>query len=175
MSLILDGTNGLTFNNSTTQNSGGKVLQVVSAVVTTGQSYTNAGSPQNTGLTASITPLFSTSKILVLASQQCELAANTNVSTYLNLYVLRNGTSVQPFGGCIMTQLGTGSNGYQDVQQTVPILYLDSPATTSAITYSLQGFANNTGSGVTQVMRFNNVVPSGGAFASTITLMEIAQ
>ena len=41
MSLILDGTNGLTFNNATTQASAGVVLQVVNATTTTQVSTTS--------------------------------------------------------------------------------------------------------------------------------------
>ena len=67
MTFVVDGTNGLTFPNSTTQASASKVLQVVQAVKTdtfsTASSYTSV-----TGLSASITPSSSTSKILVTVS-----------------------------------------------------------------------------------------------------------
>ena len=53
MSMIIDGTNGLTFNNATTQASAGQVLQVVNATYAT-QVSNNTQTPADTNLTATI-------------------------------------------------------------------------------------------------------------------------
>jgi hypothetical protein len=73
MSLILDGTGGITFNNSTTQASAGQVLQVVSAQETSSTSTTSGSYVDMGTLSATITPKFATSKILVsLSFSHCQ-------------------------------------------------------------------------------------------------------
>jgi hypothetical protein len=154
MTMIIDGSAGITFPNSTTQASGGKVIQVVSSTLTS-QATTTSGSFVSTGLTASITPLFSTSKIYVLvsAATQCT-TSNSNFSIYRNSTNL--GDSTTGFG------YFTGGGGTLNVYFAGSIL--DTPATTSSTTYTLY---YKTGGGTLYV---NN-----GAGASTITLLEIAQ
>ena len=71
MSMIIDGTNGLTFNNATVQASAGQVLQVVNATYGTAAS-TSSASFVDSGMSATITPKFATSKIFAL-----KLLANT--------------------------------------------------------------------------------------------------
>jgi hypothetical protein len=158
MSLILSGTDGLTFNNATTQNSGGKVIQVVNATLTTETSSVTA-TFADTGLTASITPLFATSKILVLVDHTgCYSSNGTNL---LAISLLRNATS-------IVTKF-EGYGGYTGVNQSAfggsSTNFLDSPATTSATTYKTQ-LANLNATGTVSVGR--------GPSIATITLMEVA-
>ena len=62
MTMIIDGTNGLTFNNNTVQASAGQVLQVVSTIKTDTFSTTSNGWTSVTNLSAIITPKFATSK-----------------------------------------------------------------------------------------------------------------
>jgi hypothetical protein len=158
MSMIIDGTNGLTFPNSTTQASAGNVLQVVQgtyAIEVTNSTTTYA----DTGLTATITPKFSTSKILVIVEQSDVYAPTT---TGVKLQLLRSGSSIIVFGGYVVYN----TVGSIDVG-TCSTTYLDSPATTSAIIYKTQ-FANRVNSGNA------SGVQNGGAATSTITLMEIA-
>lgn len=128
MSMIIDGTNGLTFNNATTQNSAGSVLQVVSTSSTTTTS-TSSTSFVTTSISASITPKFSTSKVLItVAGGGMDTWASNNMRMGLTVY--RNSA----------TQLGgfTDSFNYQS-RTIVPASYqyLDSPATTSATTYTI--------------------------------------
>jgi hypothetical protein len=154
--MIIDGTNGLTFNNSTTQASAGVVLQVVNATYGTAVSTTSA-TLVDTGLTASITPKFATSKILVIANMTS--IYSTAASTYAYFALIRNSTSIINFDtitGYNSAGFGSGSTG---------VCYLDSPATTSATTYKVQ-WLRVTGAGA---MNLNNASSS-----STITLMEIA-
>ena len=160
MSMIIDGTNGLTFNNATTQASAGSVLQVVNATYST-QVSNSTSTYADTGLTATITPKFSTSKILVIVDQTGCANAYTNGSL-LALQLTRNGTQIALFsayggfntGGSLTMEFGTCS-----------VNYLDSPATTSATTYKTQlKSTNNTGA---MSVQYQNST-------STITLMEIA-
>jgi len=158
MSMIIDGTNGLTFNNATTQASAGCVLQVVNATITTEIANTTT-TYVDTQLTATITPKFSTSKILVIVDQ-ADVYAPINTGNKLQL--VRNSTAILPFGGYV----AYNSLGSMDVG-SASCNYLDSPATTSATTYKTQ-FAQRTSSASAVY------VQNGGNSYSTITLMEIA-
>jgi hypothetical protein len=160
MSMIIDGTNGLTFNNATTQASAGSILQVVNAAYST-QTTNNTSTYSDTGLTASITPKFSTSKILVIVNVT-GYKDTSNTSAFVKL--VRNSTdliTINTFAGY--------NNSTNGADASVGTNYLDSPATTSSTTYKVQfKSANNTAT-----VYVNN---SGyGALTSTITLMEIAQ
>jgi len=170
MSMIIDGTNGLTFNNATTQASAGVVLQVVQAT-TTSSGSTTGSTPVDTTLSASITPKFSTSKILVLLNQPIQIYNNTNVGVQGNLNIVRGSTTIATYACSSFTQFGTGSNGYQDSITTVFAQYLDSPATTSSTTYKTQGYV--TASSGSVGIRWNTSGYSGTCL-SAITLMEIA-
>jgi hypothetical protein len=156
MSLILDGTAGLTFNNATGQASSSKVLQVVNATYSTDTSTTST-SYVTTGITASITPLFSTSKILVISNLPLYINA-ANLSGYFtlyrgasNLYTTDGAFRVESAGATLIT---SGS-----------LSFADSPATTSSTTYTL--YMKSQTAGVTTRVCLNNAT-------ATITLMEIA-
>jgi hypothetical protein len=126
---------------ATTKLGTGAVLQVVSTAktdtfTTTSSTYTDA-----TGLSVSITPSSSSNKILVSYSIQF----SGIVDSYGGAVILRNGTIItQGTGGTgsqtnITTALAIGSSGNWDYKlQTAQFEILDSPATTSAITYKLQ-------------------------------------
>jgi hypothetical protein len=164
MSMIIDGTNGLTFNNATTQNSGGKVLQVVNATYSVGTA-TASSTYTDTGLSATITPLFSNSKILILGTINGVFKQVYNVAASVQL--LRGSTSI-----CIPAN---GSAAYTNSTTNIDIgsvscEYLDSPATTSATTYKFQ-FACITISGSPSG---NVVYVQDGSSTSTICLMEIS-
>jgi hypothetical protein len=163
MSMIIDGTNGLTFNNATTQNSGGKVLQVVNGSTTTYTS-TSTSTYVTTTLNASITPLFSTSKILIFCSINgiyINASSNSSVATRL----VRGSTAITGIDD--VAAFSSTTNGRSG---SVSISYLDSPATTSATTYTVQFAADPTGNTVV-VQTYNSL---SGQTVSTITLMEIA-
>ena len=157
MTFIVDGTNGLTFNNSTTQASAGVVLQVVNATYGT-QTSTASATYSATGLTATITPKFSTSKILVLASYPATVAGNTPANAGYALY--RNNTT-QLF---INSYTENGSNSISYLYHGESTNYLDSPATTSATTYTIYYRAANGGTAYINV----------AGYSSSITLLEIA-
>jgi hypothetical protein len=160
MSVIIDGTNGLTFNNATTQASAGKVLQVVAVNYST-QADSTSTSYADTGLTASITPLFSTSKILIIVNHSENLKSNTNSNNDLGLNICRNGSQIVEFNNQLGMQFATGFLLF-----SASYTYLDSPATTSATTYKTQ--FKNSDSATDKVRVQSSSKPS------TITLMEIA-
>jgi hypothetical protein len=135
----------------------GVPLQIVQVVNTTSITTTSTSFVASS-LTASITPTFSTSKILVMVFGG--IYDQTITGTYNSSTVYRNNT----------TNLSTSSNG--NMQSTYmpnstytsnqSIMFLDSPATTSSTTYT---FYVKVGGGTGY---FNNSV------VLTMTLMEIA-
>lgn len=163
MSMIIDGTNGLTFNNSTTQASAGVVLQVVNANLKGGVSTTLA-TPVATGLTATITPKFATSKILVCFQVNGIQKGPGSVNGGVRIWLYKNGSNL--YAGTAQDYIGyTNSSSTNDVGG-ISMEIFDSPATTSATTYAIYYGSSDAGIGA-------NV--NGGNDYSTITLMEVAQ
>jgi hypothetical protein len=138
------------------------VLQVVQSTNST-QVTTTTSTYVTTGLTASITPKFSTSKILVTVSQAGCIKYSNNTSIALGLY--RNSTKIIEFGG----RAGQNDSTVANEVGTISTCYLDSPATTSSVSYTTY-FAS--AANIATVL----VQDSGGLAqaTSTITLMEIA-
>ena len=136
----------------------GSVLQVVNATYASETSTTSA-SYADTGLTVSITPTSSSSKILVLISQRFFANPSNGNDGGGNVKVLRGATTL-----ITATRVGlSDSTGAMDNYFTTS--YLDSPATTSSITYKTQfAIFGTLGAFITQL----SSSPSG------ITLMEIS-
>jgi hypothetical protein len=137
---------------------GGKILQVVMGSTSTNVS-TSSGTYSDTGLTATITPSATTSKVLVLATQN-GCFKNTTTFTGIDMILVRNGSQVIQIAG------GAGSNGVAEnnLIPTIATSYLDSPASTSALTYKTQFRVSNGGSVGVQ----RNAEPT-----SSIILLEI--
>jgi hypothetical protein len=139
--------------------SGGKVLQVVSATYST-QVINSTTSYADTGLTATITPSATSSKILCLVTQSGVFKTLGNYN-FCYVQLLRGGSSIIEF-----ERLG----GYTETNATNGIgaastAYLDSPATTSATTYKTQFKSEEAGGASVRVQ--------ANAGVSTITLLEI--
>ena len=113
------------------------------------------------GLSASITPSSANNKILITV--HLSTIAKFGGDTSLSARLLRDSTSVIVFEGLAGDSGGTGSNAVGGSGTT----FLDSPATTSSVTYKVQ-IINNTGNGTVRVHQ-------SAASDSTMTLMEIAQ
>ena len=133
----------------------GSVLQVVSAG-TTAVTSTSSTTYVATSITATITPTSSSNKIyIVFSGSFCTTAANTEVQ----VTVYRNGTNLSATS---LANLYTATHsGYLCV--SLPFQYLDSPATTSATTYTVYMKE----AGVPGTVQTTGEV-------KTITLMEIA-
>jgi len=108
-----------------------RILQVVSGSTTT--QFTSTSSTYATiGLTASITPQSTSSKILVLAHIG---GVNKQVSnTGLNLTLYRNGSGLSFFGARVGFD-STANEGNADAS----CLFLDSPNTVASTTYAIFG------------------------------------
>jgi hypothetical protein len=138
---------------------GGKVLQVVTAT-TSGTNSTSTSTFADTGLSASITPSASTSRILVMVSQGHYFNKN-GAQAATGLRIMRDATSIWTMGTYGWYNISVGAAN-TDGRNFGSVIYLDSPSSTSAITYKTQGCTFNTTSVTWQ--------ESG---PSMITLMEI--
>jgi hypothetical protein len=136
----------------------GSVLQVVNAIQSSAVSTTSA-TFVDTGLSASITPKFSTSKILVIVTQVIYSGGTSGVVSATQL--LRGSTPIVVEGYCFYV----GDNFYRSAFN-----YLDSPSTTSATTYKTQ-FRKLTGGGSNITYCYGD---GAGQTNCCITLMEIA-
>jgi len=151
MTTIINGSSpSITFSDGTTQTTAynsstaigysqlptGSVLQVVNAYTSTQVTNTN-GTPASIGLSASITPKFSTSKILVLASAN-GIFINATSGGMATLFIYRNGSNILQFGYILGYLDGTASTN-SNRGATGSASYLDSPGTTSAVTYAIYG------------------------------------
>jgi hypothetical protein len=158
MALILSGDTGPSFVQSAAMPVG-SILQVVNGTYAT-QVSNSTTTYADTGLTASITPKFSTSTILVIVTHtQCQKsAANSNSGLTLNL--CRNGSQIIEYTDAL------GSTNSALVNQFCSsFVYSDSPATTSSTTYKTQ-FKNNFAAAAVLVQHSNK--------QSSITLLEIS-
>ena len=151
----------------------GSIIQVVSATKNdTASISSNASFVDIPGFTATITPSSNSNKILVVATFFTD--ATTNAFTRL----MRGSTAISIGTGASGNQLNVSSNTARyksDTNECIPttISFLDSPATTSATTYKLQGYTYISGTlylNRPQNMGNNNysVITS-----STMNLMEI--
>ena len=171
MTTIINGTtDAITFPDATIQNTsaivGGKVpyinlpagsvLQVIQST-STSQFTTTSATPVDAGFSATITPKFSSSKILVLMTGNGAILSS-GVNWYL--YIYRNTTptgyvNAVEYNGISSGTLGVGFS----------LNYLDSPATTSATTYRLYVNSNGSASGY---------IRSDPSTMMTVTLIEVA-
>ena len=154
----------------------GSILQVVQTVKTDTFTTSSTTPVDITGMSVSITPTSSTSKILVTIDLKWTTYAHCDV------YLLRNGTKIY-FGDLSGNQTqallhGYASGGPDDYGLAYGhATFLDSPATTSAVTYKLQGAVPYSASYIIAVnyMRPNENNAYNARVASSMTLMEIAQ
>ena len=146
----------------------GTVLQVVNAASKTYFTSASTTYVDVTNLTASITPTSATSKILVRVGLN-GLCTNTNSATsYETFYQLTDGSGTLITG--IWNSLTVGANETYGLN-AVTYEFLHSPATTSSITYKIQG----KGDGSSHGFQINNYFGTTSYTGSYITLMEIAQ
>jgi hypothetical protein len=139
----------------------GTILQVVQGTLT-GIVATSTATWGDTGLSATITPTFATSKILITVNHAGTRKVFNNTST--GHRILKNSSLL-----IVFESLGGYTGNTQEVGTgSTTVTYLDSPATTSALTYKTQINSQNAASSC----RINDY--NGDTVASYITLMEIA-
>jgi len=139
--------------------SGQTVLQVVNATYGTTTS-TSSSSFVDTGLSASITPQSTTSKILVITNISGVTKGNSNAQVAGQ--IVRGSTSILVFEDVALSSNTVQASGCMGAS------YLDSPSTTSSTTYKIQFSVPNSGGSV-------NINYNGNFTCySTLTLLEIS-
>lgn len=136
-----------------------RVLQVVQGTTSTSTS-TSGSTYVDTTLSATITPQSATSKVLAFVSQNNCSKTTGNIDNSIFLQLVRTSTSIHEFANF---GLYTGSS--LDNRGAFSTVFLDTPNTTSAVTYKTQ-FRNAVAAASVTVQT------SGGT--STIILMEIS-
>jgi hypothetical protein len=151
-----------------------RVLQINSAIKTDTFSTTSTSYVDVTGLTVSITPSATSSTVLVIA--QVNFGFSGDIQNYLQL--MRGSTAIDvgaASGGSPIASLSGANFGGTWLSTLITpgtLVFLDSPATTSATTYKIQQKVS-TGTGyVNRSGRDNG--STDARQASTITVMEIS-
>ena len=151
----------------------GKVLQVVS--VTDDTNVSSSGTEHATGISASITPSSSSSKILV---RICASVSSSNVDSSPGIYIYRTAPSTADIARADADsnhqRVGTSGHPRDSGLNSLVTEGLDSPSTTSQCTYELYVTARS--GYTTHVNRTHNNADAqyDNTGATTITLMEIA-
>jgi len=125
---------------------GGKVLQVVQSTYATATTNSTA-TLADTGLTLNITPSSASSKVLLWMFMPTAKSSG-NGSNSVILQLQNNGTSV------LQAYEMHKTNSALDYYGSTTLTYLDSPATTSSITYKVQ-FRNRVAAASVEICRDN--------------------
>ena len=145
----------------------GTILQTVSMTTFTAASSTSQ-TFTDTGLTATITPFSTSNKIIIMANFGDTSNQNQGGPAGVKLILLKNGTAIsggagQP-GGNFANQWNYAGAANEHSITSGSQMYVDSPASTSALTYKFQ-FASQTTGRTAELMRDNT--------AGTLILMEV--
>jgi hypothetical protein len=165
----------ITLNNNSLINADvGKVLQVVSTTKTDTFTLATGGNvfTDITGLSASITPSSTNSKVYI----NFAITYGNSTAAIVKAKLVRNSTdiSIGDANGSRQRATVGNYNGVANIAmiQTIAQNFIDSPSTISATTYKLQIATENATLYVNRNSRNTNSA-SDGTYTSSITLMEI--
>ena len=159
---------------------GGKILQVVSTAKTDTYSASIAAgafdSGNVTGLDASITPTSATSKVLIIAQIQGSYSGGRGVAAGA---IYRGGTAIGVGDAASNRSQITGESwggSSTDTQASATVVFLDSPATTSATTYGWRIWNTNSITRTYYINRSSDDTDLAyfGRSISTMTLLEVS-
>ena len=155
----------------------GNVLQVKSQFFDTQTSIASTTSFTDTGLTLSITPSATSSKILCCF--YVSISGNDNSYAALKMFrdsteigsSTQTGTGIECFTGTSFRDTGNGSYSIR----TIPMVFLDSPSTTSAVTYKVQASPMRTSSSFSLYLNRSYNLGDDNQFrgVSNVILMEV--
>ena len=147
----------------------GSVVQVVQGVSTTGNISTTSSSFVSSSFTTTITPQFSTSKILILfTGGYYTWASAPNVGNISMRASINGGAYSSITGNTNDIQMNTSAGGTNTVGNQWSWSYLYSPATTNSV--AITPYFNSTATGNTQF--YINYNGTSGTSLQT-TLLEI--
>jgi hypothetical protein len=151
---------------------GGKVLQVVSTTKTDTFTTSSTSFTDVTGLSVSITPTLATSKILVLYN----MSAGQSQGHIAHSRLMRDSTAIN-IGAAASSRNRSTSDalaiGSASVGTTISGSFLDTPATTAATTYKMQGAVLSPGTLFVNRTEDDSDNANRSRTVSTITVMEI--
>jgi hypothetical protein len=135
---------------------GGKVLQVVGATYGTATNIAST-TMTDTGLSVSITPSATSSKVLVLVSQHIMFFRNAKQAAG-GMRLVRGSTEIFEVNGSQDIALIAEGTGWTDAYfgASHSMVYLDSPSTTSSTTYKVQAKCANTANGGIALCQYLN-------------------
>jgi hypothetical protein len=137
---------------------GGKLLQAVAFVEDSSASTIATSTYTDTGLSVSITPTVSTSKILCMWNMQYN--PNSTLEGF-GVRLMRDSTAISSSG--TLYDISVGDITPTDARFRGSWMYLDSPSTTSATTYKVQVASYNG----------NSISINNGGNKTQLVLMEI--
>ena len=155
---------------SSSKLSSGKVLQVVSVVDDTDVTVNNQ-TYTDTGLTANITPISTSSKVLVMVIHAVLISSGAG-STFGGIKLLRGSTDIcNPNSSNSTGPFAIGNNLYSSNYLFSPMQFLDSPNSTAQQSYKTQcRDYNTTGASYIRI----NYPGSSVTGKSVMTLMEVS-
>ena len=153
----------------------GHVIQTIYTETDSRASYTSTSLVDVTGMTATITPKYNTSKILVQVCMNIGIqnaAFNLSCELYRDSTRIFAGTDTSNKQGFVQIEGNTTGGQYKIYNQTATTL--DSPASTTAVVYKVMGRVN-TPAGTWYLNRNHQNTADQGNTKSSMTLLEIAQ
>ena len=171
MALITLNNNSLSNITSLPAGLGGKVLQIVQTVDKNPATFTLATDVLSTMMTVNITPSSASSKILARFDVYLGTASN---QCYPGVVLRRNGSDIYRANTTGSRKNSTGGTGYiaGASLQCVANEFLDSPNSTSQVSYTLNVFGYNNLTFYKNIPNDNNDQQSTAC--SQITVMEIS-
>ena len=156
---------------------GGGIVQVKQTVKSDTTSVASASFTDLSGMTVSITPTNTSSKVFIM----CHMTFCNTTNNFTAIFRLLRGSTAICVGDAdgsrlqasgAFAQVGDGDHPF-----TVSFQFMDSPSTTSATTYKIQ-LATESGQ-TCQLNRrtvgdSNDTGPKNARYASTITAMEVS-
>lgn len=149
----------------------GSVIQVVSTLTQKTSGFTTTSTSLTaTGFSQTITPLSTSSKILVIFSTTWQNTSSATAGFGIGATIYRNGTNLATgTAPSVLAALQTNSTS-ANLSTPLVMQVIDSPSTTSPVTYEVYGVSQ--GSPTTCSIAGSYSLMGSGAF--TLTLMEIA-
>ena len=142
----------------------GSIIQISQTGYDSANEITDSSSYQDTGLQASITPTSSSNKILVVIHQTYRLAAASgSAQNGGSIKVLRDSTTISSNQAYLLYNNLSGVSNTLFSYDVYNVQILDSPSTTSSVTYKTQGIVYGSG----------NAIYLQYAGRSYLTLMEV--